>query len=75
MRPVRPEASLCHHLGDRPRGTVVDEVVRPNLPEVNFDWDPEMWGQAARRAVQLAIDVSTGWERHRPGRRKAPTGS
>jgi aromatic-L-amino-acid decarboxylase len=50
----------------------VDEVVRPDLPEVSFDWDAEMWGKAARRAVELAVDVSTGWERRRPGPEATP---
>jgi len=50
----------------------VDEVVRPDLPEVSFDWDSEMWGRAARRAVELAVDVSTGWERRRPGPEATP---
>ncbi len=49
--PGPAQASVCHILEDRPRGTVVDEVVRPDLPEVNFDWDPEIWGKAARRNI------------------------
>ncbi len=53
-------------------GAVVDEVERPDLPEVNFDWDPETWEKAARRAVEAAIDVSTGWERRRPGPEGTP---
>jgi hypothetical protein len=47
-------------------------MVRPNLPEVSFDWDPQMWGGAARRAVELVVDVSTGWERRRPGPAASP---
>jgi aromatic-L-amino-acid/L-tryptophan decarboxylase len=50
----------------------VDEVVQPDLPEVRLDWDPEMWARAARRAVELAVDVSTGWERRRPGPEATP---
>ena len=50
----------------------MDEVVRPDLPEVSFDWDPERWGEAARRAVDLVVDISTGWERRRPGPAEAP---
>jgi aromatic-L-amino-acid/L-tryptophan decarboxylase len=50
----------------------VDEVVQPDLPKVSFDWDPEMWGKAARRAVELVVDVSTGWERRRPGPEATP---
>jgi len=52
----------------------VDEVVRPDLPEVSFDWDPERWGEAAQRAVELVVDVSTGWERRRPGPAEDPEG-
>jgi aromatic-L-amino-acid decarboxylase len=44
----------------------VDEVMLPDLPAVSFDWDPETWEKAAQRAVQLAVDVSTGWEHRRP---------
>jgi hypothetical protein len=53
-------------------GSLVDEVMRPDLPEVSFDWDPERWGEAARRAVELVVDVSTGWERRRPGPAASP---
>jgi len=59
-------------LEDRPKGAVVDQVVQPDLPEVSFDWDPETWGKAARRAVELAVEVSTGWERRRPGPEATP---
>jgi hypothetical protein len=49
---MRPEVSFR-----RPtRGAVVDETVRPDLPEVSFDWNPQMWGEAARRAVELVVD-------------------
>ena len=44
----------------------------PDLPAVNFDWDPETWEKAARRAVELAVDVSTGWEHRRPGPEEPP---
>jgi aromatic-L-amino-acid decarboxylase len=50
----------------------VDEVVLPDLPAVDFDWDPETWEKAARRAVELAVDVSTGWEQRRPGPEETP---
>jgi glutamate/tyrosine decarboxylase-like PLP-dependent enzyme len=50
----------------------VDEVALPDLPAVNFDWDPETWEKAAQRAVELAVDVSTGWEHRRPGPEEPP---
>jgi hypothetical protein len=53
-------------------GAVVDKVMRPDLPAVDFDWDPETWEKAARRAVELAVDVSTGWEKRRPGPEETP---
>src|SRR4029453_16447771 len=71
-RPLRPEAGVCHHSEDRPKGAVVDEVALPDLPAVNFDWDPETWEKAAQRAVELAVDVSTGWAHGRPGPEDPP---
>lgn len=50
----------------------MDELAQPDLPAVSFDWDPETWAKAARRAVELAVDVSTGWERRRPGPEATP---
>jgi hypothetical protein len=46
--------------------------MRPDLPAVDFDWDPETWEKAAQRAVELAVDVSTGWEKRRPGPEETP---
>ncbi len=45
----------------------MDEVMQPDLPDVTFDWGPETWERATKRAVELAVAVSTGWERRRPG--------
>ncbi len=50
----------------------MDEVMQPDLPDVTFDWDPETWGRATKRAVELAVEVSTGWERRRPGPEAGP---
>lgn len=47
-------------------------VARPDLPLVSFDWDPETWEKSAKQAVELAVDVSTGWERRRPGPEESP---
>src|SRR6266540_3992071 len=58
--------------GSTKGGAVVDEVVRPDLPAVDFDWDPDTWEKAAQRAVELAVDVSTGWEERRPGPEETP---
>jgi glutamate/tyrosine decarboxylase-like PLP-dependent enzyme len=50
----------------------VEGVARPNLPDISFDWDAGTWEKAGRRALELAIDVSTGWESRRPGPEETP---
>jgi len=45
---------------------------RPDLPDVDFDWDQEAWDRAGKRAVQLAARMSTDWERRRPGTVASP---
>ncbi len=50
----------------------MDEVIAPDLPDVTFDWDPQTWERATKRAVELAVEVSTGWERRRPGPEAGP---
>ena len=47
-------------------------VTPPDLPDVTFDWDPLMWQTATRRAAELAVAVSTGWEGRRPGPELGP---
>ncbi|MEO6796117.1 MAG: pyridoxal-dependent decarboxylase [Candidatus Dormibacter sp.] len=39
---------------------------RPTLPDVDFDWDPGTWERVGGRALEAAIQASTGWSRRRP---------
>jgi glutamate/tyrosine decarboxylase-like PLP-dependent enzyme len=46
--------------------------MRPHLPEVDFDFDDATWRRIGERFLDLAIDVSTGWERKVPGPAVSP---
>ena len=48
------------------------QVERPKLPDAGFDWDSSAWEEAGRQALELARDVSTGWEARRPGPEATP---
>jgi aromatic-L-amino-acid decarboxylase len=47
-------------------------VTRPDLPEVDFDFDDATWRRFGERFLDLAIDVSTGWERKVSGPAVSP---
>jgi len=46
--------------------------MRPDLPEVDFDFDGVTWRRIGERFLDLAIDVSTGWQRRAPGPAASP---
>jgi aromatic-L-amino-acid/L-tryptophan decarboxylase len=46
--------------------------MRPELPEVDFDFEDATWRHIGERFLDLAIDVSTGWERKVPGPAVSP---
>jgi len=46
--------------------------MRPDLPEVDFDFDDATWRRIGERFLDLAIDVSTGWERKVPAPAVSP---
>jgi glutamate/tyrosine decarboxylase-like PLP-dependent enzyme len=45
--------------------------MRPDLPEIDFDFDDATWRRIGERFLDLAIEVSTGWE----GKVPAPAAS
>lgn len=47
-------------------------VMRPDLPEVDFDFDDATWRRIGERFLDLAIDVSTGWQRRAPAPAVSP---
>ncbi len=46
--------------------------MRPELPEVDFDFDDGTWRRVGERFLDLAIDVSTGWQRRAPAPAVSP---
>ena len=44
-------------------------VERPDLPDIDFDWDARTWHRVGEQAVELVMRASTDWD-HRP---PAPT--
>ena len=46
--------------------------MRPDLPEVDFDFDDVTWRRVGERFLDLAIDVSTGWQRRAPAAAVSP---
>jgi glutamate/tyrosine decarboxylase-like PLP-dependent enzyme len=43
-----------------------DRPSRPQLPDVDFDWDASAWRRAGQRLLDLAVAASTGWEKRPP---------
>ncbi len=41
-------------------------VERPNLPEVDFDWDEDTWRATGQRFLDLAIAATSDWDGRRP---------
>ncbi len=41
-------------------------VPRPELPEVDFDWDRATWERIGRRMLDFAVDATSDWEDRRP---------
>lgn len=50
----------------------MSDVKRPDLPDVDFDWDEATWRRAGTRAVQMAARIAGNWERRRPGTEATP---
>ena len=48
---------------DPPPGT---QVPRPDLPDVDFDWDESTWRRIGGRFLDLTVAASTDWEGRRP---------
>ena len=42
------------------------QVPRPDLPEVDFDWDESAWRQIGGRFLDVAVAAMTDWEGRRP---------
>ncbi len=42
------------------------QVPRPDLPEVDFDWDESTWRHIGGRFLDLAVAATTDWEGRRP---------
>jgi aromatic-L-amino-acid decarboxylase len=43
-----------------------EQIQRPDLPEVDFDWDEGTWHRIGERVLDLAVDAATDWDRRRP---------
>jgi glutamate/tyrosine decarboxylase-like PLP-dependent enzyme len=41
-------------------------AARPELPEIEFDFDDETWRRVGERFLEVAIAASTDWDRRRP---------
>lgn len=48
-------------------------VARPDLPEVDFDFDQATWRRVGERFLDLAIEASTGWTSRLPAPDAVPS--
>jgi hypothetical protein len=42
------------------------QIPRPDLPDVDFDWDETTWRRIGGRFLDLTVAATTDWEGRRP---------
>jgi aromatic-L-amino-acid/L-tryptophan decarboxylase len=48
-------------------------IERPQLPDIEFDWDASTWRRIGERAVDLVIEASSDWDHRRPAPAASPS--